>query len=60
MIRAIHKLRRLPVVDGDRMVGMVTADDVLLRLFDNLSDVLVPITEQIQHPEPEPVPAFVQ
>ena len=38
-----HAVRRLPVVDSDRFIGMVTVDDLLMDLSADLADVVRPI-----------------
>ena len=49
-----HRFRRVPIVENDRMIAMVTVDDLLLRTFDDLSDLLLPLTKQTLHAEPQP------
>ena len=39
-----HAVRRLPVVDQGRFVGMLSVDDVLIDLSADLADVVRPIT----------------
>jgi CBS domain-containing protein len=48
-------IRRLPVVDEGRMVGMLTVDDLMIHLINDLSDLVAPVTGQVVfgHPEPE-------
>ncbi|MEU4085191.1 CBS domain-containing protein [Streptomyces aureus] len=36
-------IRRLPVLDGGRVVGMLTVDDLLLDVFRRLTDLLGPV-----------------
>lgn len=55
-----HALRRLPLLEGGRPVGMVTTDDLLIALIGDLSDVVRPIVGEAMfgHPEPRtPAPA---
>jgi CBS domain-containing protein len=42
-----HDVRRVPIVDGHRPIGMVTADDVLVDLVHDLATVAQPITNQV-------------
>jgi CBS domain-containing protein len=51
-------IRRLPVVTGGRMVGMLTVDDLLVDLVSDVARVVRPITGQVLfgHPEAQ-VPA---
>jgi CBS domain-containing protein len=47
-------IRRLPVVDQDRMVGMFTVDDLMIRLVNDLEDLMAPVTGQVVFGHPEP------
>ena len=51
-----QRIRRLPLVRGGQMVGMLTLDDLLLRTFDDLSDLLLPVTMQVLHGRPQAQP----
>ena len=53
-------LRRLPLVADDRVVGMLTTDDLVVDLAGDLDRLTRPITAQVLfgHPEPE-APATV-
>jgi CBS domain-containing protein len=52
-------IRRLPVVDQDRMVGMLTVDDLMIHFVNDLADLVAPVTGQVVFGRPEPkVPAF--
>jgi CBS domain-containing protein len=53
-----HAIRRLPVVDGG-IVGMLTADDLLIDMVADLGDLVRPITGQVAfgYPEPSDLPA---
>jgi CBS domain-containing protein len=55
-----HPFRRVPVVEEDRMIGMVTLDDLIVRLVHDLNDATKGVTAQLWfgHPEPQP-PAMV-
>lgn len=46
-----HAVRRLPVLDGDRVVGMVTIDDLLLRLRERFNALLGPVAEELIDPD---------
>jgi len=55
---AERKFRRLPVVNAGSVVGIVTADDLLLAIVTQLSDVVWPIFGEVldpQHTVPLPV-----
>ena len=49
-----HDVRRVPIVDGGRPIGMVTADDLLVELVHDLAGVLQPITSQVVLPQRDP------
>jgi CBS domain-containing protein len=55
-VLAEHPFRRVPVVEGDRMVGMVTLDDLIVRLANDLQRVTKGVTAQLLfgHAEPQP------
>jgi CBS domain-containing protein len=55
-----HPIRRLPLLDGGRMVGMITIDDLVVDVTSDLAELIRPLTGQLVfgHPEPAvPVPA---
>ena len=53
-----HPYRRLPVVDQDELIGMVTVDDLLVDIVADLGDLIRPITGQVVFGHAEPtVPA---
>jgi CBS domain-containing protein len=55
-----HAVRRVPVVRHDRVVGVVSLDDVLVSLAGNLGDVTHVLAGQIMFPhaaDEPPVPA---
>ena len=57
-----HAVRRVPIVDHDRVVGVVSMDDVLVALSNNLIDITNVMAAQIMFPHaneepPVPVPA---
>ncbi|WP_153541783.1 CBS domain-containing protein [Streptomyces sp. RB17] len=47
-------VRRLPVLDGHRLVGVVTIDDLLLDVFRRLADLLGPIAWSVLREPPGP------
>jgi CBS domain-containing protein len=47
-------LRRLPLVDGDRLVGMLTMDDLVVDLTADLARLTRPITAQVLFGHREP------
>jgi CBS domain-containing protein len=51
-----HAFRRVPVVEGGRMVGMVTVDDLIVRIVNDLGRLTTGVTAQLLfgHPEPQP------
>jgi CBS domain-containing protein len=55
-----HPFRRVPVVDHHRVVGMITLDDLIVRLAADLHEATKGVTAQLVfgHPEPQP-PATV-
>jgi CBS domain-containing protein len=55
-ILSTHPFRRVPVVDGHRLVGMITLDDLIVRLAGDLHDATKGVTAQLLfgHPEPQP------
>jgi CBS domain-containing protein len=48
-----HAVRRMPVVDGDRLVGLLAVDDLLIDLVADLGDVVRPITGEVVFGYPE-------
>lgn len=42
-----HACRRLPLVSNDRVVGMLSVDDLLIDLIADLGDVVRPITGEV-------------
>jgi CBS domain-containing protein len=54
-IFATHPVRRLPVVSGAELVGMLTIDDLLVDLSGDLASVVRGVTAQVLfgHPEPQ-------
>lgn len=54
MLFATHPVRRLPVVDHDRVVGVITVDDLLVELTHQLTEVTSGVTAQLLFGHPEP------
>lgn len=53
-----HAVRRLAVVRGERFVGMVTVDDLLIDLAGDLADLARPVTAEVLSAHRDsPVPA---
>ncbi len=55
-----HAVRRVPIVEHDRVVGVVSMDDVLVSLANNLVDITNVMAAQIMFPhanEEPPLPA---
>jgi CBS domain-containing protein len=50
-----HAIRRIPVLEGGRLVGLVTTDDLLADLVNELGDLARPITGQVLFAHAEPV-----
>lgn len=51
-----HALRRLPIVDGRRLVGLLSVDDLLLRSEHELADLMHPLADEVFAPHREPPP----
>ncbi|MFI8100781.1 CBS domain-containing protein [Streptomyces sp. NPDC086023] len=47
-------VRRLPVVDGQRVVGILTVDDMLMDVFRRVGDLLGPIAWSVLEEPPGP------
>ncbi|EST36448.1 CBS domain-containing protein [Streptomyces roseochromogenus] len=47
-------VRRLPVLDGHRVVGMLTVDDLFLDVFRRLGDLLGAVAWSVLHEPPGP------
>lgn len=59
---ALNAIRRVPVVDHDRVVGVVSLDDLLVSTAGELSDLVGVLSTQIAFPQANrepPVPARV-
>ncbi|MBB6345831.1 CBS domain-containing protein [Nonomuraea muscovyensis] len=46
-----HSFRRLPVLDEEAVVGMVTVDDLLLHVHQVTGDLLKPVAREIGEPQ---------
>jgi CBS domain-containing protein len=59
-VLSTHPFRRVPVVEAHRVVGMITLDDLIVRLAGDLHEATKGVTAQLLfgHPEPQP-PATV-
>jgi CBS domain-containing protein len=55
-ILSTHPFRRVPVVDDHRVVGMITLDDLIVRLASDLHEATKGVTAQLlfAHPEAQP------
>ena len=49
-----HAIRRLPVVEESRMVGMLTVDDLLMDFVSDLTNLVRPITGEVIFGHREP------
>jgi predicted transcriptional regulator len=47
---AHHAVRRVPIIDHDRIVGVVSLDDAIVSVTSNLSDLAKVLTAQILFP----------
>ncbi|MFF4646501.1 CBS domain-containing protein [Streptomyces sp. NPDC001389] len=47
-------VRRLPVLDGQRVVGMLTVDDMLMDVFRRVADLLGPVAWSVLEEPPGP------
>ncbi|HEY9525095.1 MAG TPA: CBS domain-containing protein [Thermopolyspora sp.] len=45
-----HEFRRLPVLDGEAVIGMLTVDDLLLHVHQVTADLLKPVAREIGEP----------
>ncbi|MFJ3927075.1 CBS domain-containing protein [Streptomyces sp. NPDC090022] len=54
--RIFHRsgVRRLPVLDGHRVVGMLTVDDMLMDVFQRVADLLGPVAWSVLEEPPGP------
>ena len=42
-----HAIRRLPIISEDRVLGMISADDLLVDLTQDMANVVRPITGEV-------------
>ena len=57
-ILGAHGVRRLPVVSGDDIVGMLTVDDLIVGIATDLDRLVQPVVGELifgHHPAPMPV-----
>lgn len=54
-----HAIRRLPLVAGDRLVGMLTVDNLVVDAVADLVRLVRPVTGQVLFGHPEPSPPAV-
>ncbi|HVM39794.1 MAG TPA: CBS domain-containing protein [Acidimicrobiia bacterium] len=50
-----HAIRRLPLMEGAEVVGMLTVDDLFVDLIADLADLVRPVTGQVIFGHPEQV-----
>ena len=55
-ILSTHPFRRVPVVDADRVVGVVTLDDLIVRLVHDLNEATKGVVAQLWFARSEPQP----
>jgi signal-transduction protein with cAMP-binding, CBS, and nucleotidyltransferase domain len=48
-----HAIRRLPIVENGRLVGLISTDDLLINLASDLAELVRPITGQVIFGAPE-------
>jgi CBS domain-containing protein len=48
-----HAIRRIPLMDGERMAGMLTMDDLVIDLVSDLADLARPLMGQVLFGHPE-------
>lgn len=51
-----HAVRRLVVVDGQRFVGVLSLDDVLVDIAANLTTLVAPLASEIAQPHRDSAP----
>jgi CBS domain-containing protein len=52
-----HAIRRLPLVEDGRMVGMLTVDDLMIDLVNDLDSLVRPVFGQVVFGAPDTFPA---
>ena len=55
-----HDIRRLPLMDGDHVVGVLTVDDLIIDLARDLGSLLGPVAGQVALAKPEPALPVLQ
>lgn len=56
-----HAIRRLPIVDGHRVVGLLSVDDLLVRSEREIAELVHPLADEIFAPHHEaPPPAAIR
>ena len=55
-----HGIRRLPLVESERLVGLLTVDDLLVNTISDLTAVVRPITGQVIFGHPEAGAALME
>jgi predicted transcriptional regulator len=45
-----HAIRRIPIIDHDRVIGVVSVDDIVVHVTDELSTVARVLAGQIMFP----------
>ncbi|WP_462187585.1 MULTISPECIES: DUF1918 domain-containing protein [unclassified Frankia] len=51
-----HAIRRLPVVDGRRLVGLLSVDDLLIRTEHEMAELVHPLADEVFAPHREAPP----
>ncbi|MGF7239511.1 MAG: CBS domain-containing protein [Frankia sp.] len=51
-----HAVRRLPIVEGRRLVGMLSLDDLLIRSEYQIAELTHPVHDEMYDPHHEPQP----
>ncbi|MBL7487992.1 DUF1918 domain-containing protein [Frankia sp. AgB1.9] len=51
-----HAIRRLPIVDGRRVVGLLSVDDLLVRSEQEIAELVHPLADEILAPHHEAQP----
>ena len=55
-----HGVRRLPLVEADRVIGLLAVDDLLVNTIADLTAAVRPITGQVLFGHPESGAALVE
>lgn len=51
-----HAIRRLPIVDGRRLVGLLSVDDLLIRTEHEIAELIHPLADEVFAPHREAPP----